>query len=166
MWRRFAFREGGPPFLGRGDVKFVILDLLKDKPKHGYELMKDMEAKGDGFYTPSPGSVYPTLQMLEDMGYATSKTDDGKRVYQITDEGRKYLEENRQAVQDIHERFGKGFEHQFRHEMHDIFRELRDLFGTVVRGVRRGKLQSTEQMGKVRDVLKRARTEIEDLLNE
>ncbi len=165
MWHKFAFGEGGHPFFGRGDVKFIILDLLKDKPKHGYEIIKDMEAKGGGFYAPSPGSVYPTLQMLEDMGYVTSKVDGGKKVYEITDEGRKYLDENSKTVHDIHERFDRRFEHRFKHEVHDTFHELRDIFVTLVRGVHSGKLQHPEQLEQVRAVLNRASKEIEEILN-
>ncbi|MDP2916916.1 MAG: PadR family transcriptional regulator [Dehalococcoidia bacterium] len=165
MWRKFHLGEGGHPFFGRGDVKFIILDLLKDKPKHGYEIMKDMEAKGSGFYAPSPGSIYPTLQMLEDMGYVASKPDGGKKVYEITDEGRKYLDENRKTVHDIHERFGRRFEHPFKHEVRDLFRELHDMVQTLVHGARDGKLQQSEQLEQVRDVLNRARKEIEDILS-
>ena len=166
MWRKFAFfGEGGPPFFGRGNVKFIILDLLRDKPKHGYEIMKDLEAKGSGFYAPSPGSIYPTLQMLEDMGYVTSKTLDGKKVYEITDEGRRYLEENRETVDQIHERFGGRFEHHSRHGMHDISREMHDLFATLARGMRGGQLQRPEQLERVKGVLNRAREEIEDILS-
>ncbi|HJT59495.1 MAG TPA: PadR family transcriptional regulator, partial [Ktedonobacteraceae bacterium] len=58
-------REGGR-FFGRGDMKFALLQLLQERPMHGYEMMKALEEKSGGFYTPSPGSIYPTLQMLED----------------------------------------------------------------------------------------------------
>src|SRR5260370_18540836 len=76
---------------GRGDIKFVLLDLLRERPKHGYEMIKELETRYSGFYSPSPGSVYPTLQMLEDRGYVRSTTEDGKRVYALTEEGRAYL---------------------------------------------------------------------------
>ena len=165
MWRKFAFGEGGPPFFGRGDLKFIILDLLKDKPKHGYEIMKDIEARGSGFYAPSPGSIYPTLQMLEDMGYVAPRTEDSKKVYEITDEGRKYLEENRETVRGIHERFSKRFEHHLKHEMHDLFREMHDLAGTLFRALRSGRLQRPEQLEQVREVLNQARKSIDDLLS-
>ena len=165
MWRKFAFGEGGPPFFGRGDVKFIILDLLKDKPKHGYEIMKDIEARGSGFYAPSPGSIYPTLQMLEDMGYVTSRTEGGKKVYEITDEGRKYLEENRETVRTIHDRFGRHHEHECKHEMHDLFREMHDLGSTLFRALRSGRLQRPEEMEQVRDVLNQARKSIDSILS-
>ena len=75
----------------KGDLKYVVLSLLKDKPRYGYEVIKALEEKSHGFYAPSPGVVYPTLQMLEEMGYASSAERDGKRVYTITEEGSKFL---------------------------------------------------------------------------
>ena len=78
----------GPRFFGRGDVKFALLELLQERPMHGYEMMKALEEKSGGFYSPSAGSIYPTLQMLEDRGFVTSNDVEGKKVYTITDEGR------------------------------------------------------------------------------
>ena len=74
---------GGPGerFFGRGDLKYVILDLLKDQPRHGYDIIRALEDRMGGQYRPSPGSVYPTLQMLEDLGYVTSSQQEGKKVY-------------------------------------------------------------------------------------
>lgn len=97
---------GGGPGAGRvfghGDLKFVILNLLAEKPRHGYEVIKELEDRFGGAYSPSPGTVYPTLSLLEDMGYARAATEEGNRkVYEITDEGRQYLEQNRDVVDDI-----------------------------------------------------------------
>src|SRR3989475_8067816 len=101
---RGFFGHGGPRgegqrFFGRGDIKFVLLELLQERPMHGYEMMKALEEKTGGFYKPSPGSVYPTLQMLEDGGMVTSAEVEGKRVYSITDAGRASLAE-RQSNQE------------------------------------------------------------------
>src|SRR5690242_5978705 len=86
----------------QGDLKYVILRLLEEKPRHGYEIIKELEDKFGGAYSPSPGTVYPTLSLLEDMGYARAVTEEGNRkVFEITDAGRKYLEENRSVVDDI-----------------------------------------------------------------
>src|SRR5579875_503677 len=85
----------GPNMYGRGDLKFVLLELLQERPKHGYEMIKELESRAGGFYTPSAGAVYPTLQLLEDRGWVTSATQDGKKVYTITSEGRNALEERR-----------------------------------------------------------------------
>jgi DNA-binding PadR family transcriptional regulator len=56
----------------KGDLKYILLDLIKDKPRHGYEIISELEERSHGFYKPSPGVIYPTLQMLEEMGYASS----------------------------------------------------------------------------------------------
>jgi DNA-binding PadR family transcriptional regulator len=77
----------------RGYLKYALLDLLQERPKHGYEMMKDLEERMGGFYAPSAGAIYPTLQMLEDRGWATAETLEGKKVYTITDEGRHALVE-------------------------------------------------------------------------
>ena len=98
-----GFGGWGGPGRGRGrrqmfesgEIKFVILRLLKEKPRHGYEVIKALEEKMGGCYTPSPGTVYPTLQLLEDEGYVKGVDVGGKKVYEVTPEGDKYLEEHR-----------------------------------------------------------------------
>src|SRR5215831_18041163 len=91
---------GGERFFGRGDLKYVILELLKEQPRHGYDIIRALEERARGMYRPSPGSVYPTLQMLEDLGYVTSTQQEGKKVYSITDEGRRYLTEQQSTIDD------------------------------------------------------------------
>lgn len=75
----------------RGDVKFFVLDVLIAGPRHGYDIIAALEEKSGGRYRPSPGSVYPTLQLLEDGGFVTSAEVDGKRVFTITESGRELL---------------------------------------------------------------------------
>ncbi|HEY8258345.1 MAG TPA: PadR family transcriptional regulator [Gemmatimonadales bacterium] len=89
---------------GQGEVKFVILRLLKEKPRHGYEVIKALEEKMSGVYTASAGTVYPTLQLLEDEGYIRAVDTDGKKVYHVTPEGERYLEENRDLLDEIIDR--------------------------------------------------------------
>jgi DNA-binding PadR family transcriptional regulator len=84
-----------------GEVKYVILRLLREKPRHGYEIIKALEERMGGCYTPSPGTVYPTLQLLEDQGYVRAVEAEGKRVYHITPEGEAFLEEHRDAIDEI-----------------------------------------------------------------
>ncbi len=111
FWFGFGPRRGGPRggrMFEQGDLKFVILQLLADKPRHGYEIIKDLEERSGGRYSPSPGTVYPTLTLLEDMGYASvTPVDGGKKVYAITDAGRAYLADNRSTVDDVLERLGQ-----------------------------------------------------------
>jgi DNA-binding PadR family transcriptional regulator len=87
-----------------GEVKYVILRLLKEKPSHGYEIIKALEERMGGGYTPSPGTVYPTLQLLEDQGYVRAVEAEGKRVYHITPEGEAFLEQHRDVIDEIFER--------------------------------------------------------------
>jgi DNA-binding PadR family transcriptional regulator len=95
-WRKQIFESG--------EVKYVILRLLKEKPRHGYEVIKALEEKMGGWYTPSAGTIYPTLQLLEDQGYVRAVETEGKRVYHITPEGEAFLEEHRDVIDDIFER--------------------------------------------------------------
>lgn len=117
MGRRFPFGGGpGPRMFERGYLKYALLDLLQEGPKHGYEMMKDLEQRMGGFYAPSAGAIYPTLQLLEDRGWAKSETVEGKKVYTITDEGRGALAEaaeRRGPRPDGGPDFGPGFGPKF-----------------------------------------------------
>ena len=88
----------------RGDVRSAILALLDDRPMHGYEMITELEERTGGRWRPSAGSIYPTLQLLEDEGYIKADDSDGKKVYHVTPEGERYLEENRGLLDDILDR--------------------------------------------------------------
>jgi DNA-binding PadR family transcriptional regulator len=81
--------------LAQGDLKLLALALIAEQPRHGYELIKLIEEKTHGAYSPSPGVVYPTLTFLEEAGYVTAESEGAKKRYTITEEGRAHLEENR-----------------------------------------------------------------------
>jgi DNA-binding PadR family transcriptional regulator len=87
--------------LSSEDLQLVLLSLLKEKPSHGYELIKALEAKTSGFYVPSPGVIYPALTYLEEAELAESKPDGNKKCFQITEAGNKHLKENQTVVDDI-----------------------------------------------------------------
>ena len=89
---RFWGGGGGRPRTRRGDVRRVLLSALQEGPAHGYEIMQRLENRSGGIWRPSPGSVYPTLQMLEDEGLVRSEQRDGTRVYELTEAGRKEAE--------------------------------------------------------------------------
>src|ERR1700693_1147970 len=84
--------------LGSGDLQLLILALLEERPRHGYEIIKALEETSRGFYVPSPGMVYPALTYLEEVGYATVEADGSKKLYRITDAGREKLDEDRAFV--------------------------------------------------------------------
>jgi DNA-binding PadR family transcriptional regulator len=81
-----------------GDLRLVVLQLIAEKPRHGYEIIKAIEEQVGGAYSPSPGVVYPTLTLLEELGQVTVAEQDGKKLHTITAAGRSWLEENRAAV--------------------------------------------------------------------
>ena len=85
--------------LASGDLRLVALYLIEQQPRHGYDLIKAIEEKSGGFYSPSPGIVYPALTFLEEAGYVTSAVDGNKKLYTITDEGRTHLADNREAIE-------------------------------------------------------------------
>jgi DNA-binding PadR family transcriptional regulator len=88
-----------------GELRLVLLKLIADEPRHGYELIKAIEDLTEGEYGPSPGVVYPTLNMLEDIGFVSErKSKDSKKVYEATDAGRTHLEENEDEVDELFER--------------------------------------------------------------
>ncbi len=91
--------------LGHGDLRYVILSLLEKKPRHGYELIKALEDLSSGAYSPSPGTIYPTLTFLQEGGFASVKSEDNKNLYTITKEGTALLDENREFVTTLLERF-------------------------------------------------------------
>ena len=93
-------------YYGRGNVKFAILDLLKEQPRHGYDIIREMEERSGGIYSPSPGVIYPTLQALEDQDFVKSAEDGGKKVYSITEAGVAYLQGHQE--QHGHGRHGEG----------------------------------------------------------
>jgi DNA-binding PadR family transcriptional regulator len=147
----------------RGDLKYIILDLLKDKPRHGYDIIRDLEEQSYGFYKPSPGVIYPTLQMLEEMGYARSTEQEGKRVYSITEEGLKFLENQSDIADDVrrHMRHKWSFKNVGRMvKVMAEYHALEDLLGKGFRSLDADKAEL------ICDILSRAYHEIESVLQE
>jgi DNA-binding PadR family transcriptional regulator len=152
---------GDEPRTRRGDIKFILLGLLAERPQHGYELMKELEARRGGFRRPSPGSVYPTLQMLEESGYLTSEDVDDKRIYTITESGRRFLSDRNQHShsKNAHE----GFVDSKPSELIELRRTLTELNDAVAQVARSG---NVEQSNRVRDLLVQVKREVYKLLSE
>jgi DNA-binding PadR family transcriptional regulator len=133
-------RHGGHPGRGGrrgtrlfdyGELRLLVLALIAEAPAHGYELIKTIEERFGGSYTPSPGVIYPTLSWLEDMGYASVKQDGGRKSYVITEEGTAFLAENKAAADALFERGGdegqgrRGRSIQVMRAMHNLKTALR-----------------------------------------
>ncbi len=161
--RRGGHWRGGRMF-EQGGLKFVILRLLDEKPRHGYEIIKELEERSGGRYTPSPGTVYPTLTMLEEMGFASSTVEEGgKKVYSITDAGRQHLTENKSAVDDVIERLAQVGASIFGEQM----RTAHEAMGALGRTYMHATLHRTADpayVTKVVEILKRASAELDALV--
>jgi DNA-binding PadR family transcriptional regulator len=157
---RHRGRRWRPQMFESGEVKYVILRLLKEKPRHGYEVIKALEEKMGGWYTPSAGTVYPTLQLLEDQGYVRAVETEGKKVYHITPEGEAFLEEHRDTLDEILERVRgavRGFSGGAMGELSETFARLARL--SFVEAWRAG--PNDPRVQKILEILKKAAEEIE-----
>jgi DNA-binding PadR family transcriptional regulator len=152
---------GDEPRTRRGDIKFMLLGLLAERAEHGYELIKELEARGGGFRRLSPGSVYPTLQMLEEGGYLTSESVDGKRVYTITDSGRQFLSDRKPHA---HSRNAHGNSTESKpSELIELRQTLTEVNDAVTQVARSGNL---DRANRVREMLAQVKREIYKLLSE
>ena len=165
MFNRHQFftglRSEGP--FQRGAFKYIILHYLKDSPSYGYEIIRALEKRFHGFYVPSPGTVYPTLQMLEEMGYVTGAEQDGKKVYTITDEGCRFLAEQG----ELEERIKNHMKGWWNAENIDDIRETMSECGRLDRMLSvKARTVNAEELGRVRKVISRAYEEIRDILKD
>lgn len=153
----------GAKMFEQGDLKLVILRLLEEKPRHGYEIIKELETRSGGAYSPSPGTVYPTLTLLEDMGFARSVPEpSGKKIFEITDEGRKHLAENSSTVNDIFERISKFVEGFVDAPMMDVNQAFKGV-ARATYTTATSHLGDKELLARIKVVLSKAAAEIEGL---
>jgi DNA-binding PadR family transcriptional regulator len=161
--RRFFEFEPHSRLFEKGDLKYIILDLLKDKPGHGYGIIRALGERFHGFYSPSAGSVYPTLQLLEDMGYVSSSEQDGKKVYTITEEGRRFLKEREETIDKIkghmHDWWGAGKREEFHETMHEFW-------GLALLLRRKSRQLNPDKLARIREIISRARHDIENILEQ
>lgn len=167
--RRAAFGPFGPPFGGgpfgpggrgrggprgrarRGDVRASILALLKDRPMHGYEMIQEIAERSGGAWKPSPGSVYPTLQLLEDEGLISSESEGGKKLFTLTDAG---VQEAEAGPEAPWEDAGRGIDW-------DAMNEIRKAGGGLIEAFRQVWATGTpEQRDKALTVVNEARKKL------
>jgi len=147
----------------KGDLKYVVLDLLKDKPRHGYDIIRELEEQSYGFYKPSPGVIYPTLQMLEEMGYASSNEQEGKKVYSITEEGLKFLTNQSNVADGVRKQMKHKWSFKSIGKMVMVMKEYHALEHLLSSGFRSMDADKAEQ---IRQILSQAYQEIESVLQE
>ena len=149
-------------FFGQGEVRLALLSLLDDGPGHGYELMKRLEERSGGMYHASAGTVYPVLQQLEDEDLVRSQEQEGKKVYELTEAGRDELRLHEEAVERIWKRAG-GWKEWGVHmgpESAEIWSSWGRLTKAAFKSAARADMEETE---KIREILDRARKELEEL---
>jgi DNA-binding PadR family transcriptional regulator len=148
-------------FFESGDLRFVILRLIAEKPRYGYEIIKDVEERLGGSYAPSPGVVYPTLTLLEELGYVTVTTGEGtKKLHTITAEGTAALEANKAAVDALFERMEQAGEAVGRGRAPQIMRAVENFKMTLRIKTSQGPLNE-EQIRKIVDAIDSAAKQIE-----
>ena len=133
-----------PPRVERGEVKYLILDSIEKKARHGYEIIQTIEKCSGGNYRPSAGTIYPTLQMLEEMGFTKVIEQEGRKCYEITPEGISELEENREIVEDAYERLAVSENWFEEFDFQSMAKNFRSMGRAFRSGLRKGNIGSKE----------------------
>jgi DNA-binding PadR family transcriptional regulator len=159
-------RARGPKMFDAGALRYIVLQLIADQPRHGYEIIKEIEDRVGGDYAPSPGAIYPLLALLEDLGHVVVTSEGNKKLHTITPVGRAFLKENRAFVDAISARMamlsgkqrrGDGFDYEgIRTAMHEI--------KAVLMARSRGSGFSDEQSRQIEAILARAATDIRKII--
>ncbi len=155
---RPPFKASWFPFVQarRGDMRPIILNLLKERPMHGYEVIRALEEKSHGLWRPSPGSIYPTLQLLEEEELVVGQNDNGKKVYTLTDAGRVEAAK----VETEHPWEQKGHHHERMHQFRDLAANLMaSLKYLTFKG-------SDEQFAETKKILESTANQLTKLINQ
>ncbi|GGJ12197.1 PadR family transcriptional regulator [Neoroseomonas lacus] len=155
-------RSGLGRFFAHGDLRLVILALIAEKPRHGYEIIKAIEERVGGSYSPSPGVIYPTLTLLEELGYVTVATpaEGGRKLHEVTDQGRAFLEANRPTLDALLARMDEAGRAQGGGPAPQVVRAMENLKLALRMRMARGPL-TTEQADAVAAALDAAATGVE-----
>ncbi len=152
-------RKRGPRMFDAGALRLVVLGLIAEQSRHGYDIIRALKDRFQGAYSPSPGSIYPMLQMLADAGLVMASEEGGKRLYAITEAGLSYLEENAAQLAKINAQLDEAAGPIGASDIGAAIMRLRD---TVFHRLRGGAL-TPEQAAKLREILAKAADEIEKL---
>jgi DNA-binding PadR family transcriptional regulator len=170
--------------LASGDLQLIILLLLSDRPRYGYELIKALEEQSCGIYTPSPGMVYPALTYLDEVGFATASSEGTKKLYTLTDAGKEHLSENGEAAnavwqhlarvgrklahfqrqiaedEDVADQFGHDPRDRNRREWREMKAEFRDVRDDLKAAIHEKLDSSLEEKMRILGILRRAISDI------
>lgn len=166
-WRRGGRgggRGGGRRF-EKGHLKYLVLRLLSEQPRHGYDLIRAFEERFGGHYVPSPGVLYPALQLLEDMGYVAVQAADGRKVYRVTETGQQFLRDERELVERAWRSIGEWAAAEEHDELHALRHQLVAL-GHILGDRTHRRPVDPRQIPRIRAIVTRAHQEIEAILAE
>lgn len=160
----FPWGRGGRwgRFFGPGEIRLALLSMLESGPKHGYELMKELETKSGGVYKASAGAIYPALQQLEDEGMVTSDASAGKRTYTLTDAGKAEVQREAETIKRIWHRAQEAGGWLISPEGGEVARPAAAVLKTALR-VARDSFDDSSKINKIREILERTKAEIEAL---
>jgi DNA-binding PadR family transcriptional regulator len=149
----------------KGELKYLFLDILREKPRHGYDLIRAVEERSEGRYQASPGAVYPILQLMEDQGYVSATQADGRKTYAVTPEGEAFLDANQATVAEVRRRMQGGSDHHGPDNWVAAAHEL-GRFGHLFGRGRQLRHLRPEAARRIMKILAQARQEIEAILEE
>ena len=151
-------------FFGPGEVRLALLSMLESGPKHGYELMKELETKSGGIYKASAGAIYPALQQLEDEGLVSSDQAAGKRTYSLTDAGEAELQREAETVKKIWQRAEQAGDWApwMGMEGAEVMRPAAEVMKAALRAATRASNDSA-RIAKIREILEKTKREIDGL---
>ena len=162
MHRRAAGARRRRRPLDHGDLRLLILSLLAEQPRHGYDLIAEIETRTGGAYKPSPGVMYPALAVIQDMGLAKAKKEEGKNVYRLTEEGEAELEREAETLAKIEERLATLADPESDLDPGDVRAASQRLRHTLFKTVT-GTWPDTSKYGEIVRILNQARADILDL---
>lgn len=155
-------REHGPAHFGRwseqGGLSPLVLDVLREAPASGLELLQRLEERLKGVFDASPETLYPVLQLLEDQGYVTGERQGDRKVFSVTDAGRSFLTEQADTLAASWERASAGRYHA---ELHDLMGSFKSLARLFVGRAAQGRLDP-QRVARIRTIIERAKKDIQD----
>jgi DNA-binding PadR family transcriptional regulator len=151
---------GPPPRAERGEVRYLVLSAIRERPRHGYEIIQTIQELSHGQYRPSPGVIYPTLQMLEEVGHVRVTSNEERKAYAITEAGRLDLGANLDCVREFYQRFEDEPWEVHAEDFAETMKRVGRLLKAFRHGARRGRM-TPEVMTTIRAALDQALTKIE-----